>query len=190
MKKTIAKMTLTLVISFTASNVWAWYIHCTNGSCVAEKGKLRVYYTEESSSDDCMITGVDGLPFTLSDLARSEKKSNMSMLKNIQKKKSSRGDVSISEPDLGTPGAGITDNRAIATNKQESMGIERSRTRQSGVDYTLAFVIWWANKHKSWKIVHSSICGQYLESVEDLYRRYLDGSIENIYHQWQKERRR
>jgi hypothetical protein len=180
---------LVLIILSGVDTVQAWYTKCVNGSCVAEKGKLRVYYAEENPSD-CMVTGVDGLPFTLSDLARAEKKSTMSMSKNFQRKKTSREDVSVSGPESGTPSTGVTGNREIAISKQKSLGVEKARTQQSGVDYTLAFVIWWAKKHPSWKIVATSACGQYFIAVEDLYNRYLDGSIEGVYYQWQEERRR
>jgi hypothetical protein len=86
MRRMVSLSMLALVILLVASNVWAWYIHCTNGSYVTEKGKLRVYYDEEASFGNCLVTGVDGLPFSLSDLARSEKNLTCQCQKIFRKK--------------------------------------------------------------------------------------------------------
>ena len=170
-----------LIVIMLGGNSFAgsWSIRCTNNSCVAEQGALKVYWMSNSFSDTYSgkLTGVEGIPIAIDDYQAVEKKIESVIEKSITRKKGSDAGVKADTPEgVGGPTAGTTGTKENLFTKKKSMAQSKTMGKKVNVDYTLAFIEWLGDARYGGE---RSI-RKYWRAAEDALDAYKSGNIESL----------
>lgn len=155
MKKLVLGVLFCMVLSSTAY-AGSWNIHCTNNSCVADQGRIKVYWVSNSFENmyTGKLTGVDGLPISVGDFKSVEQNVNKIFESNIPKQKEAKQE---------------SDN-PLKVNMNTDKSVSRSKI---SIDYTLAFVQWLGDTRYNW----DRSIKRYWSATELILDSYSKGSI-------------
>lgn len=168
-----------LVVMMLGGNSFAgsWSIHCTNDSCVAEQGALKVYWMSYGDIYSGKLTGVEGIPIAIDDYQAVEKKIESVIEKSITRKKGSDIGVKADTPEgVGGPTAGTTGTKENLFTKKKSMAQSKTMGKKVNVDYTLAFIEWLGDARYG----HERSIRKYWRAAEDALDAYKSGNIESL----------
>jgi hypothetical protein len=177
MRKVILAVLLTIMFS---SNAFAgWYLHCTNRSCVAEQGALKVYWMARGMGGNNIyfgkLTGVSGIPISIDEYRAVEKRIESRIEQSIKRRKAADIEVKAGAPEVtGGPTAGVTGTQENLFAQQRAIGQSKAMGRKVGVDYTLVFVKWLGDT----KYGHVSGIRRYWAAAEYALDAYKNGTIE------------
>jgi len=137
---------LLLIATPGQSIAGSWSIHCTNNSCVATQGSLKVYWMSNSFNDmyHGKLTGVEGIPITIEDFETAEKQISMAIEKATTTRRSKSSSVSTGAPEEigGGPSSSVGGSQENLFTKKRSISQSKSMGRKIGINYTLALVQW------------------------------------------------
>jgi len=173
-----------LVIFAFASNSIAgnWSIHCTNNSCVAEQGALKVYWMATSMFDAGMyrgkLTGVEGIPVAIDDYRTVEKRIQAVIEKASTRKRGADAGVKAGAPEVagGGPAAGATSQRENLFTQKRTIGQDKVMGERININYTLVFVEWLGD---TW-YGHIQGIRKYWAAAEHALQAYKDGTIAEL----------
>ena len=140
-----------------------WHYQCTNYSCIAESGALKVYWTADSMQDVTRgkLTGVGGLPISIDDYRTVERR-----IQTLIRKNSRRAGETGQGENLFAP-----ERRGVTVGQEEVQG------ERINIDYTLAFVEWLGNE-KAYR--YEDGIRKYLSAVEYILQSYKRGKITEL----------
>jgi hypothetical protein len=182
MKKVICILTaVVMLLSAVIASAGSWSIHCTNNSCEASQGKLKVYWMASSFSDTYSgkLTGVEGIPVTIEDFSSAEKKVEQAIEKSITRKKSGSTDAKADVPEVGGPSAGVSGSKENLFTKKRTMSQSKTMGKKINIDYTLAFVEWLGDTRYGYNESDRSI-KKYWSAAEAALDAYKDGSLPEL----------
>lgn len=178
MIKRIAFTFLTAFLFFFSSNCYAgrWYIECINYSCVASQGKVKIYWQAESMHGEGKyrgkLTGVEGLPISLSDFEKQERELSMVKEKILDKRKTKTTGISVP----GATGLEVKsgNDESIVFSKKKSMSKSKIQGQEFTIDRTLAFVKFIGDTYLRY---YASGIKRYLGACEEILNAYYKGTL-------------
>jgi hypothetical protein len=176
-KKATLILAVLVIVFFCVENALAlnWSISCTNGSCEASAGALKVFWTSQDNSiDSGEITGVNGIPLSIEDYETTEKKIEKVMENAITSKSASETGIKAAGEQHGSGGHAQESSASenLFANKR-SMSQSKTQGKKVGINYNLAFVKWLGDS----RYARSGVIGRYLNAEEEILKFYNDGSI-------------
>ncbi len=185
MKRIIAS-----IVSFLAMTMYIpraeagnWSIQCTNNSCEAAQGALKVYWMAAGFNNiyQGKLTGVEGIPISIDDYQSVEKKIELTIEKTITRKKGTDTNVKADAPDgMGGPSAGTTGSKENLFAKKRSISQGKTMGKKVNINYTLAFVEWLGDT----RFGFDKSIQRYWAAAEMALSAYKNGNIEELIEQF------
>ena len=171
---------LLLIATPGQSIAGSWSIHCTNNSCVATQGSLKVYWMSNSFNDmyHGKLTGVEGIPITIEDFETAEKQISMAIEKATTTRRSKSSSVSTGAPEEigGGPSSSVGGSQENLFTKKRSISQSKSMGKKVGINYTLALVQWLGDS----LMPHDKSIKKYWGAAEYLLDAYSNRTINDI----------
>lgn len=157
-----------------------WHLICTNGNCEASWGGIKLHWTMGSEGElSGKLTGVEGLPISISDFKKAEETVSMTMEKILNKSKTSTTKAKAGAEIEGSGlGADVNTSKGFSFIKKKSMHRSKTGGRETKIDYALAFVKWFGD-HRYSPYEGKHFMRRYMSAAEDILDIYYADQIED-----------
>jgi len=185
MNKAVMVLIIVVMCCFAAraTNAMSWSCSCNDGSCEGSAGALRLYWTGVCANGD--LTGVDGIPVSMYDYEKSEKKITQLFTEYIPHKQKPEAKRQVHHEEAtsaSSTGAHGSNDNVLPQEPIMSQGMVRDK--KSGTHHDLAFVKWLGEAR------YSSEPGviKYMRAAEAILNADQKGKVQDLIDQFFFER--